>query len=506
MNRMRFSFLVCVSLLVGACVSPGTIGKGDDDISIRDEPGDSHASSDADSNDNSDSASGPDSSGDSINPGDSESSGEADGDDDQGPDSDPIVLTPNITVDTSTRHQTIDGFGGALPMWVASASTMLTTDEVRTAVGMGDNELGLSILRTIIEPNSSSWSFAVGNLQEAKSYGEDVQILASPWSPPAHMKSNNSTTNGGKLLTQYYGDYADHLNDYVEYMAGQGVSIDVVSIQNEPDWHPNYDSCDWSGQEMKDFVRDHGAAIQGAKLLVGESLRFDRAYTDPSLNDVGAVANLDIVGGHLYDAESSGNLSKYPLAEEKGKNRWMTEWLVHDADGSGAAIWGGDNQAVWDESLDVMLRSVHMSMVVDWSAYIWWWLRRFYSFIGDGESQYGTRKGEILKRGWAFSHYSKFVRPGFVRVGTSADASVRSLELTAYDGDGKIVAVILNRGSNDYDDVVFEIPDTVTSAGAYVTSRSKNREAIDVTSQGRYATVSSIAARSVVTVVMSYEL
>lgn len=415
----------------------------------------------------------------------------------------PPVLDPDIVVDTATRYQKIDGFGAALPMWVGSASGMLTVDELRKLVGMGDSELGLSIVRTIIEPVDTKWPYAVANLKEAKSYGSSVSILASPWSPPAGMKDNASTTNGGKLLTTQYGAYAAHLNGFVTYMAGQGVTIDVVSVQNEPDWHPDYDSCDWNGTEIMNFVKNNSSVIQ-AKILAAESLQFTRSLTDPTLNDAAAAGNLDLIGGHLYGAESAGKFTAYPLAEQKGKNRWMTEWLIHEADGSGAAIWGSDNQAVWNETLDQVLRSVHRSMDINWNAYIWWWARRFYSFIGDGEAAYGTTKGQILKRGWAFSHYAKFVRPGYTRVGVVKDAALSSLELTAYDGGDEVVAVILNRSTSSFDDVVFEIQETVTAAKAYVTSRTTNRNAVSVTTAGKYATLDAIPPRSVVTVVMSH--
>lgn len=406
-------------------------------------------------------------------------------------------LAVDMQVMPQTRYQTIDGFGAALPMWTTN---MLLSDEVRTLVGMGDEELGLSILRTIISPNSDEWELAVDNLKDAKAFGEDLQILASPWSPPAYMKSNGSTTNGGKLLTNYYPAYATHLNDYVSYMAAEDVEIDVVSVQNEPDWHPSYDSCDWSGTELRNFLRDHGATIQ-AKMLVGESLRFNRAYTDPSLNDAGALQNFEYVGGHLYSAQSSGTFTRYPLAESRGKHRWMTEWLIHDADGGGAAIWGGNNLTVWNETLDSVLASVHQSMDVQWNAYIWWWARRFYSLIGDGESQYGTERGAVLKRGWAFSHYAKFVRPGYTRVGLTVRSGFNSVYTTAYQGDGKTVVVLLNRSNSNYRDVVINSAASIAGAEAYVTSQSQNRAPLNVTLSGS-SSVIDIPARSIVTLVM----
>lgn len=414
------------------------------------------------------------------------------------------VPVADVSVDLSTSYQTIDGFGAALPMWVGSANGMLTTAEVRKAVGMGNDELGLSILRTMISPDSNSWAFTVNNLQEAKSYVNGVKILASPWSPPAYMKDNKSTINGGKLLLEHYGDYAAHLNNYVKYMSERSITIDVVSIQNEPDWHPDYDSCDWTGAELRNFVRDYGLQIQGTKLLVGESLRFNRAYTDPTLNDSVAVNNIDFVGGHLYSAESSGNLSPYPLAKEKGKPVWMTEWLSHEADGSGAAIWGTPaNLAVWDETLDTMMRSVHKSMEANWSAYMWWWLRRFYSFIGDGDTSFGTTKGEILKRGWAFSHYSKFVRPGYLRVKVDKNSRTNGLEITAYKGDGKVVLVILNRTQTAVTDAVIDIPQGIKSAQLFQTSISQNRESAEINLNAQMATI-DIASRSVSTLVLNF--
>ncbi len=381
---------------------------------------------------------------------------------------------------------------------------MLTASELRTAVGMGDDQLGLSILRTKITPDANEWIYAVSNLQEAKSYGDGVQILASPWSPPAHMKDNNSLINGGKLLLDKYDDYANHLNDYVQFMLARGIEIDIVSIQNEPDWHPDYDSADWTGEELRNFVRDHAPKIQGTRILVGESLRFNRSYTDPTLNDPVAVNNMHYVGGHLYSAEEYGLLSPYPLAEQKGKPIWMTEWLSHEADGSGSNIWGdAENLAAWDETLDTMMRSVHLSMEANWNAYIWWWLRRFYSFIGDGEAAYGTVKGEVLKRGWAFSHYSKFVRPGHVRVKAEKSPRANNLEITAYQGEDNIVLVILNRSNSPVNDAVLDVPEGVQAIDVFRTSRTANRVASSLAFSEQKATL-TIDARSVYTLVLSH--
>jgi O-glycosyl hydrolase len=388
---------------------------------------------------------------------------------------------------------------------------MWTTDEIHKFVGMGDTELGMTLIRTIIDPDTSRWSYAVANLKEGKAYGKNVRVLATPWTPPASMKTNGETTCKGmtgtdancRLKTDSYGAYAKHLNDYVTYMTGQGVAIDVVSIQNEPDYPTDYESCLWNGTEFLNFVKNNASAIKNTKLMIPESLQFTRSFSDPTLNDATAVDLISYIGGHLYGAEDAGKLSEYALANQKSKPQWMTEYNFHEADGSGAAIWGADNKAVWDESLDEVLKTVHLSMAAKWSAYIWWWGRRYYSFIGDGESAFGTTKGAVLKRGWAFSHYGKFVRPGYVRVGLTLNTTYSNVMATAYEGDNKVVAVLLNRATSDYNDVIFKIPSAITAAQAFVTSQTTNRTALTATTAGQYVTV-NLPKRSVVTVVMSY--
>ncbi|MEO3820574.1 cellulose binding domain-containing protein [Plantactinospora sp. B24E8] len=409
------------------------------------------------------------------------------------------AATPDITVNPATSYQTIDGFGAATPIFGGSGNPW-TDSETRTLVGTGEGELGLSIIRTVVSPVSSEWGLYANSLRTAKAHGSDVRILASPWTAPAHFKTNNSRVGGGKLRTDYYDDYAEHLNSYVQYMKNQGVTIDVTSVQNEPDWHPDYDSMDWTGTEMRNWVRDQGAKVRDTRLMVGESLRFNRAYSDPTLQDATARATIGYVGGHLYDAENSGNLSPYPLAAQYGKNQWMTEWNLHAADGNGANIWGNpSNAAVWNETLDDIMRTVHRSMESGWSAYVWWYGRRFYSFIGDGDPQYGTTKGAVLRRGQAFAQYSKYVRPGDRRVAVSKSSRAAALEVTAYQGRGKTTLVILNRSSSAVSNAVVEVPGGVSTAGYSVTSQTLGAAAQPATVNGGQVTV-TVPARSISTI------
>ncbi|WP_433304922.1 cellulose binding domain-containing protein [Actinoplanes sp. CA-030573] len=409
----------------------------------------------------------------------------------------PPPAAPDITVNTATKYQTIDGFGAAVSIWGSAWSTA----ETQTLVGLGANQLGLSIVRTGVSPVSGEWPTQVSALKTAKSYGSGVKILASPWTAPAAWKTNNSRINGGSLKTDYYDDYASHLNSYVQYMRGQGVPIDVTSVQNEPDWAPAYDSMTWTGTQLRDFVRDQGAKVQNTKLMVAEAVNLNYGLTDPTLNDAGARTNIGYIGGHLYGTEDAGRLKPYSLAGQYQKPVWMTEWNLHEAAGDTSTAWAdAGNKAVWDETLDGVMRTVGKSMESNWSAYVWWYGKRYYSFIGDGSA--GTAAGAPLKRGYAFAQYAKYVRPGYQRIGLTKDARTSPLEVTAYQGGGKITLVILNRSTSAVTNAVVQAPQNVSKAEYYVTSQTASAAAQPAGVNGGQVTV-TVPARSISTVVLT---
>jgi glucuronoarabinoxylan endo-1,4-beta-xylanase len=346
----------------------------------------------------------------------------------------PVVPKTNptkITINPQTTYQTISGFGGANRMW---GTQSLKPAEATKAFGMNDGELGLSIFRVRLSSNKTEWSIITEAVKEANKNG--VKVLASPWSPPPALKDNNSDIRG-ILLPQNYKAFKDYINEFIAYQAQNGAKIDVVSIQNEPDWKPTYESCDWTADDMINFLKAPGQIV-GAKVAAPESLNFSQTMTNAILSNDSAAAKIDIVAGHIY----GGGLAKFPLAEQKKKEIWMTEYLMNlNTGNAGAAAWSTYSEtAIWAESLK-MLGSVHDAMSNNWNAYIWWYLHRFYSFIGDGEQN--TTNGTVLKRGYAFSHFSKYVRPGFVRIGVDVPLS-SSLQITAYKKDAQTVVVIIN--------------------------------------------------------------
>jgi glucuronoarabinoxylan endo-1,4-beta-xylanase len=346
-----------------------------------------------------------------------------------------------------STQQVIRGFGAAnIRPWRPD----MTPDEIQKAFGTGPGEIGFSILRLRVPPSTNEFSLSVPTAQAAHSMG--VTITASPWSPPPRMKTNNNVV-GGRLIETLYADYAAHLKSFVDYLADNNVPLHSISVQNEPDIQVTYESCDWNASEMVTFVKDHGASV-GTKLIAPESYNFNPTIANAILNDSSAAANVDIIGGHIY----GGGLAPYPLAAEKGKELWMTEHLVLDT--SWAAVLGTGK-----EINDVMLAGMN--------AYIWWYLVRFYGPISDGEGH--IPKGEVTKRGYVMSHFSRFIRPGYERVYTRP--ILRStVSVSAYRDDFRLVIVAVNTGSSPREQK-FIIPDR-PGAGAiitpYVTTKTKN--------------------------------
>ncbi|PAP75047.1 T9SS type A sorting domain-containing protein [Rubrivirga marina] len=334
-----------------------------------------------------------------------------------------------LRIHLDSTAQVVRGFGAAN---IVGWRPDMTEAEVQTAFGTGDGELGFSILRLRIAPEPSDWAASVPSAQAAQAMG--ATIIASPWTPPAEMKTNGSPI-GGRLRDDRYDAYAAHLDAFVDYMASNGVEIYAVSVQNEPDIQVSYESCDWTPEEIRRFMAESAGAI-GTRVIAPESFHFDHDWSDPTLNDPEAAANLDIVGGHIYGS----GLEPYPLAKEKGKDLWMTEHLTESR--RSADVWPLALE-VGEEIQDVMFAGVN--------AYVWWYVVRYYGPIADGETSATSpddpysAKGEVTKKGHVMSQFARFVRPGFVRLHTDRPTRFSSVTATAYAGDGELVIVAINR-------------------------------------------------------------
>ena len=397
--------------------------------------------------------------------------------------------TVNLTINPSITYQTITGFGGANKMW---GTETLSTAEAVKAFGSDDGQLGLSIFRVRLSSNKNEWSIIVNSVKEANKYG--VKVLACPWSPPAALKSNKSDI-GGYLLPENYKAFKDYINEFLTYMSANGAKIDVVSIQNEPDYKPSYESCEYTATDFINFFNAPGEIV-GAKIAAPESLNFNQTFTNALLSNDVVAGKIDVVAGHIY----GGGLAKFPLAEEKKKEIWMTEYLLNLETGtSGSAAWNTYSESSkWNESIK-MLVSINDAMANNWNAYIWWYLKRYYSFIGDGEQ--GTVNGEILKRGTAYSHFSKFIRPGAVRI-DAVKPSKSTLKITAYKKGNQTQIIIINTEINPIKDVKISGLKPI-SATSYTSTLSESLVKKELTIEKETISFDVVPAKSVITILIN---
>lgn len=399
------------------------------------------------------------------------------------------VLTPvevsaasDATVNLSAQNQVIRGFGGINhPVW----TTDLTVDQRETTFGNGQNQLGFSVLRIHVDEDKNNWSKELDTAKSAIAHG--AIVFATPWNPPSTMTEtfdHNGDTSAKRLRYDKYADYAQHLNDFVTYMKNNGVDLYAISVQNEPDYAHTWTW--WTPQEMLRFMKENAGSIN-CRVMAPESFSYLKNMSDPILNDPQALANMDILGTHTYGTNFSD--FPYPLFKQKGagKDLWMTEVYYPNSDNNSADRW--------PEALDVAYH-MHNAMVEgDFQAYVWWYIRR----------QYGPMKedGTISKRGYSMAHFSKFVRPGYVRVDATKNPN-SNIYVSAYKGNNKVVIVAINKGTAAASQNFVLQNGTAAQVASYVTDSSRNLAAGSSINVSGGAFTAQLPAQSVTTFVGDY--
>jgi glucuronoarabinoxylan endo-1,4-beta-xylanase len=366
-------------------------------------------------------------------------------------------------------HQRITGFG-ASSAWTAGDISDEDADLLFTT-GSG---VGFSLLRVRIPPGGCSppaESCEVATALKAQARG--ASVWAAPWSPPALWKSNGSIDNGGKLLAAHADDWANSLAAYVQWMQGQGVSITRLSAQNEPTTVVSYESCVYTPATLADFIGNHLApAFAAAKLpttLVGPETQDWSdlpSFGDAILGNSAAAAALSAVATHSYGKAPP---AAYAPAAQAMKELWQTE--VYDPSttpdpgiGSGLRVAVMMQQALVDANVN---------------AWHYWWIRP--GAPGNG-ALWDSVTNAPTKRLYAMGNYSRFVRPGFVRVDTSTTGPTSGVTFSAYvdPQSMKLVIVAINQNASPVSQRFLFDGVTVGSWTSWVTSATE-----DSTSSGK---------------------
>lgn len=385
------------------------------------------------------------------------------------PGANPSLSTVTMRAGT-TKYQKVTGFGAAACFGLMEP--IRDTNVIDSLYGP-KSRVGLNIVRMEISPNMIGdvttpwdtpydWHGYLPVTKRAKEYG--AIVFGTPWSPPAAFKTNNSASGGqttdengnvggvrGKLKKEKYKDFFPWLNTFLNYMNNNGVRVDAVALQNEPDWWVGYSGCLYTPEELHSLVRDYAARLNkkyfGVKLISAESLNFTPAYSDALLDDTVTAKHIDIVGGHLYGNPPLKNMKTVGTkALKMGKETWMTE---HSFDPRGEGANAVTDLPTWDEEL-LFAEEVNESMQANCSAYIYWYMMAHWSFIGSGDAtvQPGNDKGKVLRRGLIMSHFAKHLT-GATRLSHTSNINQvtnAAFETTAYlKGDSLIVMAILTK-------------------------------------------------------------
>ena len=423
----------------------------------------------------------------------------------------PAPQPPAITVNEHVRHQEIDGFGISQAFRRNELLKALPEAKQREVLDLWfDREkgAGLSILRLGIgsSPAGSPYDHMVSiqpedpggpdappayvwdgddNSQvwvakQAKRYGVE-RFFADAWSAPGYMKDNGDDKNGGTLLPEWRRAYAKYLVAYTEFYAKEGITITDLGFTNEPDYTAPYASMRFTPEQAAEFVKVLGPIARGTNVVCCDSFgwREAKAYTAAIEADPEARRWVKTHTGHTYASPVDGPLPT-------SRKTWMSEW------NPGGSTW---NEA-WDDGSGydgmTIAQAVHDALTLgDVSAYVYW--------LGGsrGETrallQLDDEAGEyhVSKRLWALAGYSRFIRPGAVRL--EAEAADPALKVSAFrNRDGSRVIVALNTGT-----APVEWTGVRGRASAYVTDEARSMAPVSVTKDAV-----TLAPRALTTVVI----
>lgn len=288
--------------------------------------------------------------------------------------------------------------------------------------------------------------FLIPVLQEILAINPEIKILASPWSPPTWMKTNNET-KGGSLKPEFYDAYAKYFVKYVQEMQKEGIRIDAITVQNEP-LHPgNNPSLLMPATEQVDFIKQSlGPAFKQAgiktKIIIYDHNADKPEYPITVLNDPEAKKYIDGSAFHLYGGIIE-NVSKVHEAHPD-KNLYFTEqWIGAPGDFGGDVQWHTKN-------LIIGASRNWCKTVLEWN------------LAADPDQKPHTPggcdrclgavtiDGDLVIRNPAYyivAHASKFVRPGSVRVDSNIPAGLPNVAFKT--PDGKIAVIVLNESGSD---------------------------------------------------------
>jgi arabinoxylan arabinofuranohydrolase len=400
----------------------------------------------------------------------------------------PVLYAGTCTVDATVTNQYIHCIG--------ASSAWSSIGSMGTALFANDNvngHLGLSSLRARIDPNNS-FSSEVNSLKQAQAVNSSVLCWATEWSPPAQYKANNNV-NGGTSSDTFLGaesgspnsadtGLASYQVSFIQYCKNQGVNLYALSIQNEPNFNPTYEACLWTAGQFNVYAQAFHNAIASAglttKIMLPEP---DNTYgmnlATTAMDDATTSSYISIIGTHLYGTPNPGTLASFGYTHVTNQEYWETEMSGNTTDMPGAL-----QEAGW----------IQASLVgAGMNAFHYWWLTDLIS------------NNSFTIKAYVLGNYSKFIRPGYYRMGATAAPTsgilVSAFKDTNTTSPSKIVFVAINNNSSATSQTFSLNGLNVTSVTPWITDSSHNLVALSAVSVSGNSFTYSLPSSSVVSFV-----
>ena len=392
----------------------------------------------------------------------------------------PVETQVCVFVDPTRTFQTFIGIGGALTDASAEVFAKLpeaAQKEFLTSYYDRSKGIGYSFARTNIAScdfSSDTYGYVTDNDASLSSFnvahdekfripfikkaiaaaGGTLPMFVSPWSPPAWMKDNNDVLHGGKLLQKYAQAWANHYVKFIKTYESMGIPIWGLSVQNEPMAKQIWESCMYTADEERDFVKNYLGptllknGLSNKKLICWDHNRdliYQRATT--LLNDQDAAKYIWGIGFHWYETWTGSAMQFENL--KRVKEAFPEKELIF-TEGC-AESFKSDRINAWE-----LGERYGNSMVNDFNCGTVAWTD--WNVLLDekgGPNHVGnfcfapihadTKTGKLIYTNsyYYIGHFSKFIKPGAKRISCSTNRD--KLQSTAFlNPDGKMVVVVLN--------------------------------------------------------------
>jgi glucosylceramidase len=396
----------------------------------------------------------------------------------------PLETQVCVFVDPEIKFQSFLGIGGAITDATAETFARLSKDvqkEFLTAYYDRNKGIGYTLARTNINStdfSSDIYTYVKDNDAALNSFslahdekyriplikqavaaaGNKLTLFVSPWSPPAWMKTNNSMLKGGKLKPEFRQSWANYYVKFIKSYEKLGIPIWGLTVQNEPMATQTWESCLFTAEEERDFIKEYlGPTLRknglGGKNLIAWDHNRDQVFQRASviLSDPEAAKYVWGIGFHWYetwtgsapqfenvkmvqDAFPKVNLLLTEASIEKFNPDSLNSWRLGERYGnsiindlnSGAKGWTD-----WNMLLDEHGGPNHVGNFC------------FAPIHAD------SKTGKLLYTNsyYYLGHFSKFILPGAQRVATASNRD-KLIATSFINPDGKLVVVVMNK-SND---------------------------------------------------------